>query len=173
MYGVNLLFNGWCPEENRMLANGHKFCITELRGDWAWWKLTFRLTSSWNCIKHVCYRCNAQARNARDPGRLFWNEHGAWKDYTVRDFINIQQGNSPALCASVLLCVTRALLVSGPYVLLIGWHPMIMEICSMHVVGLGLQFDINGSALLLGRLRAGFLDRTEGLLATIGRLWGG
>ena len=38
---------------------------------------------------------------------------------------------------------------SGPLVLLHGFHPGLLQICSMHVLNLGLMFDLNGSALTL------------------------
>ena len=39
----------------------------------------------------------------------------------------------------------------GPLLLVRGWSPEILYICSMHVVNLGLGYRCNGSSLLLGR----------------------
>lgn len=40
----------------------------------------------------------------------------------------------------------------GPYILLRGFHPSIMQPCSMHAINLGLLYDVNGSCLKLGCL---------------------
>ena len=40
-------------------------------------------------------------------------------------------------------------LLQGPLILLHGFHPQLLQICSMHVINLGLMFDVNGCALKL------------------------
>lgn len=40
--------------------------------------------------------------------------------------------------------------IRGPLVLLYGFHPSILEICSMHTLNLGLAYDLNGAAVHFG-----------------------
>ena len=53
-----------------------------------------------------------------------------------------------------ILCSTfqLKLLWWGPLILLHGFHPGLLQICSMHVINLGLLFDLNGAGLTLGLL---------------------
>ena len=39
----------------------------------------------------------------------------------------------------------------GPLLLLKGWHPELLSICTMHVVNLGLGYRVNGSGVFLAR----------------------
>ena len=39
--------------------------------------------------------------------------------------------------------------VQGPLILLHGFHPGLLQICSMHVLNIGLMFDLNGCGLML------------------------
>lgn len=38
----------------------------------------------------------------------------------------------------------------GPLILVKGWHPQLLQICSMHVMNLGLGYRCNGSSMLPG-----------------------
>ena len=40
----------------------------------------------------------------------------------------------------------------GPYILLHGFHPEILQPCSMHAINLGVLYDVNGSCMILCRV---------------------
>lgn len=90
VYSANLLFHGVDPEDNsRLLANGRKFVVTELKGDWQWHKLTMRFISSWTNLKSVCFLCDAKGRSANDPGMLYYSldENPKWNHYDLQGFL--------------------------------------------------------------------------------------
>ena len=72
-----------------LCASGAKFCCTEIRGDWAWLKETFRFPAcAWNALK-VCYRCPARS----DSLMHYYRHDGSgnyWlgKEFSLVQFLN-------------------------------------------------------------------------------------
>ena len=94
VYSLNLLFEG---QEN--VANGHRFALTEIRGDWSWFKQLMSLTSSWTGNK-VCYLCDAVG-HSHDSSRVFyncWSEQPSWHEYDLLEFINTQLADRERPC---------------------------------------------------------------------------
>ena len=89
-FSLNMLFDGWDLENEKTLAGGRVFTLTELRGDWLWHKQLWNFTSSWKAMKNICYRCDCVARDA-NPKKLFWNiDEGDWHEYNRCEFITSQ-----------------------------------------------------------------------------------
>ena len=64
-----------------------QFACTEIRGDWAWLKETFRFPKcAWNATK-TCWKCPARKTSA-DPSLLYYN-HPGWlqKEFDLVDFL--------------------------------------------------------------------------------------
>eukprot|EP00435_Cladocopium_sp_Y103_P007960 s4344_g2.t1 len=126
VYSANLLFHGVDPDDNsRFLAGGRKFVVTELKGDWQWHKLTMRFVSSWTNLKTVCFLCDAKGRSGNDPGMLYYcmDEDPKWNHYDLQGFLANQMAGVVDPC---------------PFVLLHGFHPQILQPCSMHAINLGM-----------------------------------
>ena len=73
-----------------LCQSGAKFCCTEIRGDWAWLKETFRFPAcSWNALK-VCYRCTARS----NLHTLYYHHDSAYgkhwlgKEFNLVQFLN-------------------------------------------------------------------------------------
>ena len=107
VWSLNCSFNGTWPSVGPMgerlarryavhnagkslCKNGSRFCCTEVRGDWAWMKETFRFPGcSWNAHK-VCFRCTA-----RSDLHTLYHHHDAesgqyWlrKEFSLVQFLN-------------------------------------------------------------------------------------
>lgn len=97
VYSLNLLFDG-----DATLANGHKFCLTEVRGDWSWFKYMMCLKSSWQRLDQLRFLCDAKGQ-CRDSSRLFyncWSEDPNWNEYSLLDFINAELAHRRRPCAT-------------------------------------------------------------------------
>ena len=89
VFSCNLLFHGTDPDQpGLVLAQGRKFVVTELKGDWLRHKQIWRFFSSWTRVAEVCFRCSAKGRS-RNPAELFYclDEHPAWEEYDVAGFL--------------------------------------------------------------------------------------
>lgn len=79
------------------ICNGLKFCVTEVRGDWAYHKQSLRFKSSWSGGKNVpvCFQCPALGSgpdcyyNVREDSQL-WG-----KQYSLTEFLNQQMPEDP------------------------------------------------------------------------------
>ena len=112
-----------------------KFAMTELRGDWLWYQMLFRLRSSWlaGVTQPVCFLCPAMSSGPNRYWELsesspLWNQQ-----YSLAEFLTKQ---IPLHKASPLLAIR-------------GFHHTMMRFCSMHVLNLGLLYGANGSSLNL------------------------
>ena len=88
-YSCNILFDGIDPDHpERLLCNGRKFTVTELKGDWQWLKIQMRFQSSWQNLKSVCFLCNSKGRSDV-PGELHYcmDETPAWRCYDLTSFL--------------------------------------------------------------------------------------
>lgn len=111
------------------------FALTELRGDWLWFKGLFRLRSSWKSGTNqpVCYMCPAMARGA-DRYYDLGEQSVLWrKEYSSAEWLLHQ---IPRHRASPLLMIR-------------GFHQSMLRFCTMHVLNLGLLYGANGSSLIL------------------------
>ena len=94
-YSLNKLFEGFDGE--RPLANGMRFTITELKGDWLWHKQCWRFSSTWTGL-NVCYLCDAKKTSANSK-EVFWNiDGGEWHNYSRADFVAVQLAHRPRMC---------------------------------------------------------------------------
>ena len=72
------------------VAPGRKFAVTELKGDWSWFKKVFRFKSSWKggTKVPVCFHCRA---GAREPFSIYYKVHAdseCWRsEYTLLDWL--------------------------------------------------------------------------------------
>ena len=53
---LNAAYDGVTPEGNPL---GHKFCVTQLKGDWEYHWQTLRLRRYWK-TRFICWRCDAE-----------------------------------------------------------------------------------------------------------------
>ena len=63
-------------------------------------------------------------------------------------FIVLFYVGCPRTSKKICILVSLAT-VQGPLILLHGFHPGLLQICSMHVLNIGLMFDLNGCGLML------------------------
>ena len=52
----------------------------------------------------------------------------------------------------------------GPLILVKGFHPQLIQICSMHVLNLGLAYDLNGCSMSHGQ----YIDRQQFFVGVVG-----
>ena len=82
---------------------GRKFCVTEIRGDWEFQYMIFRMKRFWNSSS-LCWRCNAtkSVHAGPDPSFLDFSERPSWKQTEHRthsDFLATVIPNSgPRSC---------------------------------------------------------------------------
>ena len=65
-----------------------KFACTEIRGDWAWLKETFRFPKcAWNATK-TCWKCPAR-KTSSDPSLFYYHHDGGWleKEFDLVNFL--------------------------------------------------------------------------------------
>lgn len=72
-----------------LTLSGHKFAVTELRGDWEWHRDIWRPTASWQAID-ICFKCPAVSKG--NPNYFYYN-HGpncAWEreEFGLEQFIS-------------------------------------------------------------------------------------
>ena len=151
-YSLNLLFHGR-DETGAEICDKQVFCLTELKGDWEWHKLVFQFQASWVSKSHVCFKCEAQARSD-DPDALFYNLDGRWRPYDLVTFLEQQLGRRRRTCC-LEASVNAFLVARGPLVLIHGFHPQMLEICSMHTLNLGIAFNMNGASMSLAQHLSG------------------
>lgn len=103
-YSCNLLFNGVDPDQpNRLLCNGRKFTVTELKGDWQWLKWSMRFRSSWQNVDSVCFLCTAKSRSD-DPDELHYcmDDNPNWTHFDLRTFLADQMCVTDPCCLPML-----------------------------------------------------------------------
>ena len=82
---------------------GHKFVVTEVKGDWEYIRDTFRVSASWNG-NTICYKCPAMAKGP--PGLVYFNFGSSpssgcmWlkEEFSLQGFISLRL-KSKNLCA--------------------------------------------------------------------------
>ena len=116
--------------------SGCKFSVSELKGDWVWLRKVLRLGPSYTG-NHVCFLCHATVHLHSSP---FWDMEGNNQEVSTENYLATMM--DPHCSPS-------------PLVLIIGFCPGMIQVCSMHTVNLGLCFTTNG-ALLCTLLRNGF-----------------
>lgn len=99
VFSLNLLFSGHDPNTGAELCGGRRFIVTELKGDWEYFKFIFRYSSSWKGLKDICYRCNANGR-ATNHSQLYYctQDEPQWHEYNVIEFISKQLGHCNQPC---------------------------------------------------------------------------
>ena len=124
-----------------------KFACAELKGDWPWLRKIVRFKPSFTGNR-VCFLCDATVWRNSNP---FYEVERDLAEVNTASFINTMLDDcSPS-----------------PLLLLIGFSPWMIRICTMHTVNLGLAFTVNG-ACLATLIRSGFFgspgDSMEDLL---------
>ena len=113
-----------------------KFSVSELKGDWVWLRKVLRFGPSYTG-NHVCFLCHATVHLHSSP---FWDMEGNNQEVSTENYLTtMMDPHCPP----------------SPLVLIIGFCPGMIQVCSMHTVNLGLCFTTNG-ALLCTLLRNGF-----------------
>ena len=66
---------------------GHKFALTEIRGDWEFHYFCWRPTSKWISIR-MCFQCNAASKGSEEE--LYYNNHGRWvrEEFGLEEFVS-------------------------------------------------------------------------------------
>ena len=102
VYSINMLFRG-----NPNIACGHKFCVTEIRGDWQFHRILFMFSSSWHWrkVKDICFRCNCMAKSANEKRLYYYSKDDSpdWQEYTLAEWISGQLTGNQFTCGSHLL----------------------------------------------------------------------
>lgn len=100
VYSCNVLFDD-------SAGLGRHFTVTEIRGDWQFFKQVFAFSSSWTSLKNVCYLCTASG-DTFDESKLFynyWDDNPNWQEYSLLEFINKQQSHRLRVCVKAeLVC---------------------------------------------------------------------
>ena len=94
VYSINLLFSG-----RDDLALGRRFVVSELKGDWEYFKFIFQFSSSWTALRDICFRCDAKGRSANESELYFCTEGQSWHEYDVTEFISRQLGHGSQTCS--------------------------------------------------------------------------
>lgn len=72
---------------SKLTSRGHQFQITEIRGDWAWRKKTFRFHQChWATLGNICPFCPAKAETANSDD-LYWNLDAAHDEFSLVQFL--------------------------------------------------------------------------------------
>lgn len=130
---VDVFGNRWQSEATGPVVPGHRFRLTEVRGDWKFMQETWGVNSHWR-KNRACHRCCANKKAGATP---LWDfrEDPAWA-----------QG---LLCFQEFL--DSELDLSSPHHNAILWTAgfdwSMLRGCSMHTVQLGCGLDTNGSVL--------------------------
>ena len=102
VFSMHLAFQGVDENGSMLLPDKRCFCITEIKGDWAFHKQCFRWNSNWNEVENTCFRCDSKARaGAGDPpGIIFYNldENPPWHESDLVEFL-VRQIPSKDPCA--------------------------------------------------------------------------
>lgn len=116
--------------EGMQIFTGHRFILSELRGDQVWHKYLWRHLRWWRA-REVCFRCCAVARD----GPLYWEfgDQAAWRSTEISTIDFLVEGLPDDLLCPLALCH--------------GFDISTIQHCSMHTVNLGLAFTFSGSTL--------------------------
>ena len=107
--------------------NKTKFALAELKGDWPWLRKILRFQPSFTGNR-VCFLCHSTVFPDRIP---FYDVDSDLDEISTIGFINTMLDTcSPS-----------------PLLLVIGFSPWMIRICTMHTVNLGLCFTVNGACL--------------------------
>ena len=96
---LNACFDGVSPEGQRL---HHKFCVTQIKGDWEYHWQTFRLNRYWK-TKFVCWRCDAaNATDARHSCFDVMSDSPSWMETEQSHEAFVVHGVKPDhLCVGV------------------------------------------------------------------------
>lgn len=104
-----------------------KYAVAELKGDWPWLRKILRFKPSFTGNR-VCFLCDATVWRDQSP---FYDVECSESEVTTAEYINTMLDDcSPS-----------------PMLLLTGFSPWMIRICTMHTVNLGLCFTVNGACL--------------------------
>lgn len=75
---------------SKLTSRGHQFQVTEIRGDWAWHKKTFRFHQChWTSLDNVCPFCPAKAESDNSDD-LYWNLSAAHDQFNLVQFLALR-----------------------------------------------------------------------------------
>ena len=106
---------------------GFPFCLTEIRGDWAWHLRFLKLQASWNRADHVCHACNATKVGPNSWQPLLTANHA------LRSNANF--------LTRVLGRWVNPLLATDTF------DSSAIKFCSMHIVNLGVLQQLSGGCM--------------------------
>lgn len=159
-------------------AGKHRFCLTELRGDWAWFYSSMCLKPHWQS-RFLCFKCDTKKPTRTTPlgeSYLDVSPDASWIfcQTTHVEFINnkLQPGPICALPPRIFVIVAyysvettrqghtshilqhRVFPIStgtqGPLFTCVGFHCSMIRFCMAHNLYLGTFQRSNAAAMLLG-----------------------
>ena len=110
----------------KSIAEGRRFALVELRGDWEWFYSLFQFKVYWRSVE-CCWLCLANTTNYAD-----FSDNAPWLAQG-----RSHQGFMADVCGD-----------PGPLAAVPGFHMQMLKPCSMHTVNLGLGCDLNGALLV-------------------------
>ena len=119
-----------------------KFALAEIKGDWPWLRKILRFQPSFTGNR-VCFLCHSTVFADRIP---FYDVETDLDEISTIGFINTMLDTT---CSP------------SPLLLVIGFSPWMVRICTMHTVNLGLCFTVNG-ACLATLIRCGYFGNPAG-----------
>ena len=89
------------PGAREFLTTGqHRFCLTEVRGDWSWLVYFFNFRNRWTSTE-ICWKCRAQGRRANNilqDSYLDFSDTATWRQTEVThvEWLNTMLKRGPA-----------------------------------------------------------------------------